>query len=424
MTRSQRELQQILTRKNREAADAGRPYIRNPATLQQIAQATDQKAAARIVEGEATGTPAFIDTTQTAPDENPFELLIWAAYIGTQVCRPYNAERHSEETQSTWAIFRQALAELIEQDSPFISVAQSKATNALPALFKKDLQLDIVGNATAEAGGVSFIIDRYTTLAGGIRTQAYMLSDALLSKFSQTHSPTVELPLREYAEMRGLSASKDRLKDLRKEVAADLEALAAISYRCKEKVKGKYQDSGVIRINGGTAIIKNGIIRWNFNADLIPWLERLPPIDYARETLTADPRTSTYYFSRYLDINYRRNEGKPRVAIIAIKTLLAQTPNIPKIAEVKAIRGSIKQKILEPLFRDLDSIDRLYYDVLDEEKNVVADWRVCDPETVITSYSIRADYSDYPAHPQRVKSREKREKARKDAASVQKKGGD
>ena len=420
MTRSQRELQQILNKRNDEAAALGRPYIRNPATLQQIAQATDPKAAARIVEGEATGTPAFIDTTQTGPDDNPFEVLIWAAYLGTQVCRPYNAERHSEETQSTWAIFRQALAELIEQDSPFIKIAQSKATNALPALFKKDLQLDVMGNATAEAGGVSFMIDKYTTLAGGLRTQAYMLNDALLSKFSQTHTPTVELPLREYAEMRGLSGSKDQLKDLRKEVAADLEALASISYRCKEKVKGKYQDSGIIRINGGTAIIKNGIIRWNFNADLIPWLERLPPIDYARETLAADPRTNQYYFSRYLDLNYRRNEGKVRAPIIAIKTLLQQSPNIPTVEDVKSGRGSIKQKILIPLFRDLDRIDRLLYDVLDENKEIVDDPLKCDPETVISAYSIRVDYSDYPTHPQRVKQRERREKAKKDPAPVQK----
>lgn len=420
MTRSQRELQQILNKRNDEAAALGRPYIRNPATLQQIAQATDPKAAARIVEGEATGTPAFIDTTQTGPDDNPFEVLIWAAYLGTQVCRPYNAERHSEETQSTWAIFRQALAELIEQDSPFIKIAQSKATNALPALFKKDLQLDVMGNATAEAGGVSFMIDKYTTLAGGLRTQAYMLNDALLSKFSQTHTPTVELPLREYAEMRGLSGSKDQLKDLRKEVAADLEALASISYRCKEKVKGKYQDSGIIRINGGTAIIKNGIIRWNFNADLIPWLERLPPIDYSRETLKADPRTNEYYFSRYLDLNYRRNEGKDRAPIIAIKTLLQQSPNIPTVEDVKGGRGSIKQKILSPLFRDLDRIDRLLYDVLDENKEIVDDPLKCDPETVISAYSIRVDYSDYPTHPQRVKQRERREKAKKDPAPVQK----
>lgn len=416
MTRSQRELQLLLKQRNSEAAALGRPYIRNPAMLQQIAQATDPEAAAQIVEGEANGTPAFIDATQTGPDDNPFEILVWTAYLGTQVCRPHN----SEEKQGTWLIFREVIAELIEQDSPFIKIAQSKATNALPALFKKDLQLDVMGNATAEAGGVSFMIDKYTTLAGGIRTQAYMLNDALLSKFSQTHAPTVELPLKEYAEMRGLSGSKDQLKDLRKEVAADLEALASISYRCKEKVKGKYQDSGIIRINGGTAIIKNGVIRWNFNADLIPWLERLPPIDYARETLAADPRTNQYYFSRYLDLNYRRNEGKERAPIIAIKTLLQQSPNIPTVEDVKGIRGSIKQKILVPLFRDLDRIDRLFYEVLDENKAIVEDPLKCDPETVIAAYFIKVDYSDYPSHPQRVKQRERREKKKKSPDPVQK----
>lgn len=411
MTQSQKELLQLLTKTNKAASEIGKPWLRNPTTLRQLVMATDSTAARQILDETKTGSNAFIDATREEKEENPVELLIWEAYMGTLVYR--HQTKDDPEKVSAWAIFRQALAELIEQESPFISVAQSKATNALPALFKKDLQLDIVGNATAEAGGVSFIIDRYTTLAGGLRTQAYMLSDALLSKFSQTHNPIVELPLREYAEMRGLSDSKDRLKDLRKEVAADLEALAAISYRCKEKVNGKFQDSGVIRINGGTAIIKNGIIRWNFNADLIPFLESLPPIDYAKETLTADPRTNIYYFSRYLDLNYRRNEGKPRVDTIAIKTLLAQSPNIPTLQEVKAKRGSIKHKIILPLFRDLDAIDRLFYDVLDENKAIVSDPLSCDPETLISSYFIKVDYSDYPTHQKRVISRDKRAATRK-----------
>jgi len=413
MTQQQKKFLQLLTRYNKEAADAGSPSIRSPELLQKIAQAMNPDAALKIVEAAASEKTAFIDVSEERPLSHipgRIELVLWDAYMGTSVLssKPFR----EEHVDDLWVFFRQALADLIEQENPFIKIAQSKATNALPALFKKDLQLDIMGNATAEAMGVSFIIDGYKTLQAGLRTQAYMLNDALLYKFSQTHSPTVELPLKEYAEMRGLSGTKDQLKDLRKEVAADLEALAAISYRCKEKVKGKYQDSGVIRINGGTAIIKNGIIRWNYNADLIPWLERLPPIDYARETLTADPRTNQYFFSRYLDLNYRRNEGKDRVQIIAIKTLLRQSPNIPTVAEVKSRKASVKQKILVPLFRDLDRIDRLYYDVLDENKNIVEDPLQCDAETVIAKYSIRADYSEYPSHPQRIKLRAKSEKAR------------
>lgn len=413
MTRSQRELAQILTAKNKAAADAGRPWIKSTATLQQIAQATHPDAAARLVEGEKTGTPAFIDTRQTGDDDNPLEVFIWAAYMGTRITskQTYN----KDDPGDPWYLFRQALAELIEQESPFFKIAQSKATNALPALFKKDLQLDMIGNATAEAEGVEFRIANYENLAGGLRTQSYMLFDALLRKFTQTHSPTIELPLREYAELRGLSGSKDQLKDLRKEAVADLEVLAAISYRCKERIKGKLVDSGVIKINGGTAIIKNGIIRWNYNADLVPVLEKLPPADYSRETLKADPRTNQYYFSRYLDLNYRRNEGKDRVNVISVKTLLSKAQNLPKIEDVKKSRGSAKQKIITPFIRDLDNIERLDYYVMDESGQEISDPLALDYETFVKC-SIRVlSYDDYPEHPERVRSRKKREADKKKA---------
>lgn len=415
MTKAKRELKKLLVSVNKESMEANEPHITSPASIfDDLVNAIDDRTAEYIVENISKNR-LTLKTESPQEDGGQIETLIWNIYMSFGAGQNWSTT-DDFTVNGTWAIFRHALALLIEQDTSFISVAQSKATNALPALFRKDLQLDFTGNATAEAGGVSFMIDGYTALAGGLRTQAYMLSDALLSKFSQTHNPDVELPLREYAAMRGISTSKDRLRDLKKEVVADLEALASISYRCKERVKGKLQDSGVIHINGGNAFVRNGVIHWNFNTSLVPWLEQLPPIDYARETLTADPRTNKYYFSRYIDVNYRRNEGKDRVETISIKTLLAQSPNIPTIKEVKDRRGSIKQKILEPLFRDLDAIDRLYYDVLDEEKNVVDDPLSCDPETVISSYSIRVDYSEYPAHPQRVKKRKQREKRSETAA--------
>ena len=123
MTRSQRELQQLLKHRNDEAAAQGRPYIRNPATLQQIAQVTDPQAAAQILEADDDGIPAFIDF-QPGDQDNPIELLIWAAYMGTRVFKRADLEDDGDP----WHIIRQALAELIEQGSPFIKIAQSKAT--------------------------------------------------------------------------------------------------------------------------------------------------------------------------------------------------------------------------------------------------------------------------------------------------------
>lgn len=401
MTQRQKEFLQFLKRENTAADVAGKPSLRNPSTLRQLALSTDSEAAKKIIEAAEAGKFAFIDASPADREANPVEILIWETYMGTLIFS-YNGQT-APEKQSTWAIFRKALAELIEQESPFISIAQSKATNALPALVKKALQLDRLGNATAEANGVEFLIESYSTLSG-VRTQTSMLNDVLLSKFSQTHSQTVELPLKEYAELRNISATKDQLKELRKEVVADLETLAAISYRCKEKINGKYVDSGLIKLNGGTAIVKNGVIRWNYNTDLIPWLERLPPINYAKETLAADPRTNAYYFSRFIDLNYRINEGKSRQDVISIRTFLSKSPNIPKIEDVKQSRNSAKKRIIIPFFRDLDSLERIYYDVIDEDGNIVDDPLSLEYDRFINC-SLHIDYSEYPEHPERLKSR-------------------
>lgn len=409
MTRSQRELLQLLNAKNKEAADAGQARIMNQSTLQRIAQIADPEAAAKIIENCAAGKSTFVEDSNNE-NNNPIEALIWEIYMGSII----NSNKPLNDAQAEfWQVFRQALVELFEQDGPFFKIAQSKATNALPALFKKDLQLDVLGNATAEAEGVEFYIDGYNTLAGGLRTQSYMLFDVLLHKFTQTHSQSIELPLKEYAELRGLSGTANNLKDLRKEVVSDLEALAAISYRCKEKIKGKLIDSGIIKINGGTALIKNGVIRWNYNADLIPVLEKLPPADYSKETLKADPRTNQYYFSRYLDINYRRNEGKDRVNVISIKTLLSKTPNIPRIEEIKKSRQSAKHKIITPFFRDLDNIERLDYYIIDENGQEISDPLALDYESFIKCSIHVLSYDDYPEHPDRVRNRKKREADKK-----------
>ena len=133
-------------------------------------------------------------------------------------------------------------------------------------------------------------------------------------------------------------------------------------------------------------------------------LERLPPMDYSRETLTADPRTNQYFFSRYIDQNYRVNEGRERVSTISIKTLLSKAQNLPTIEEVRKGRHSPKARIIQPFFRDLDNIERLYYDVVGKDGQIIADPTNLDYDTFIQC-SIRVDYSEYETHPERVKKR-------------------
>lgn len=393
MTQYQKALYALLIAENKQSEQNGEPFLRNPRPVfDEISKNTPPDIAKNIIKQYENGT-LFPDEIPSETDKaGRIEIMLWLVYMNAG---------------ANWTIISGALAELIEQGKSFVKMAQNKAINALPALLKTNLQIDVLGNATGDANGVSFIIDGYSANAEALKAQTYMLNDALLIKFTQTHNQTIELPLKEYAEMRGLSGrTKDQLKELRKEVVSSLSLLASISYQCKERIKGKMVDSGIIRINGGTAIVKNGVIRWNYNTDLIAFLEKIPPMDYARETLTADPRTNQYFFSRYIDQNYRMNEGKGRVATISIKTLLSKAQNLPRIEDVRAKRGSPKQKIIQPFFRDLDNIERLYYDVIDAEGNVVQDPLQLSYDDFYKA-SIKVDYSEYDKHPERTRLKQR-----------------
>lgn len=393
MTQYQKALYALLIAENKQSEQNGEPFLRNPRPVfNEISKNTQPDIAKNIIKQYENGT-LFPDKIPSETDKaGRIEIMLWLVYMNAG---------------ANWTIISGALAELIEQGKSFVKMAQNKAINALPALLKTNLQIDVLGNATGDANGVSFIIDGYSANAEALKAQTYMLNDALLIKFTQTHNQTIELPLKEYAEMRGLSGrTKDQLKELRKEVVSSLSLLASISYQCKEKIGGKKVNSGLIRINGGTAIVKNGVIRWNYNTDLIAFLEKIPPMDYARETLTADPRTNQYFFSRYIDQNYRINEGEKRVETISIKTLLSKAQNLPKIEDVRAKRGSPKQKIIQPFFRDLDNIERLYYDVIDAEGNVIQDPLQLSYDDFYKA-SIKVDYSEYDKHPERTRLKQR-----------------
>lgn len=402
MTREQRKLLTLLTRENKLSRDLKEPYIYDDnKAFEEIAAAIDDDS----VEG-------IIAEYKTAEDGNSghIELLLWTIYM-------HNGGAHGKALN--WGKLRGLLYALIEQNSNFIKVSQNKITNAFPALFNADLQIDLEGNATANVKGVNFEIKGFTFGPNGklsLRTQTRMLFDAFLNKYYQVREPSITMPLKEYAELRGKKTTPDALKELRKEVVEDLTVLKFISAQCSEKIKGKRTPSGYIGLCGGTAFIKNGIIYFNFNPDLTKTLNVLAPLDYSKETLKADPRTSVYYFSHYIDRNFRRNEGKKRQNIISVRTLLETTPNIPKIEDIK--RAYVKQRIIQPFFRDLDRINRILYTVVDEKKNVVEDPLKLDYDTFIGCSIIIENYDEYPQHPERIKKRELKKKP------VQKKGGE
>lgn len=375
----------LLYAVNDASKRAGYNYISDTDKFKKMVESISAEAAAAIIADYDSSFGANIEAIKdkSAEAESLVEIFIFIAIFNTPISNKKARE-----------LLQELLLELINFKKKFTTMAQNKAVLALPALNKNELSIDLSGTASAEINGVSFTICDYISQASDLCTQLYYLNDALLIKYAQSHSQTIELPLREYAEMRGLSGSKDQLRRLRQEVASLLPVLASIEYRCREKIEGKYVDSGIVRINGGTAIIHRGVIRWNFNADILASLDRFAPMDYSIDTLKADPRTSQYFFNRYIDENYRLNRGSSRLSTISVKTLLSKTPNIPKYSDVKASRGSPKQRIIKPFFRDLDAIKSLYYDIIDESGKRIENYEELDYKTFI-GCSIKINYDEY-----------------------------
>jgi hypothetical protein len=286
----------------------------------------------------------------------------------------------------------------------------------MASLFADGLQADILGNATASVGNrqnnrVDFMLKNQSTHT--LTATAKKLKDALLKEFADTHSASVNIPLREYAELIGKDPNnKGQMDALRRTVVKDLELLKDISAQYYERINGRYTKSGYIELNGGTAIIKGGVIRWNWNQDIIPSLEKLAPIDYSAETFLADPFTAAYDFSFYIDANYRRNESKDTVNKIKIATLLSKTDKIPDIDEVKQSRSSTKTRVIRPFIDALDSLNRIYYDVYTENGVRVDDPLEMNIEDFRPGYII-IDYSDYPQHPDRIKKRDRKQRQQK-----------
>lgn len=416
MTRTQKTLYSMLMAENKAAQNAGEPFLRNgKQTIGDIIETISEEAAAAIIQELRDGSfnDSFQAHKENASDWNSdgsesreacrMEFLLWEIYL-------------LDYSGIHWEAMQRALLDIAQQTGSFYLAAQNKITNALPGLFKTGLQMNVLGEATGTVGTrksneVNFILRN----AGEheLRTTANMLMDVLLIEFARTHSADVDIPIRQYAQMRGMKLTKSSLDTLTRQAAEDLDTLADIKAQYYENKR----PSGHIELNGGTHIIHRGRILWNWNQHMLPTLEKLAPVDYSKETLMADPRTSTYYFSRYLDVNFRRNEGRDSVNKIYIATLLKRTPYIPDLDKLRAQRASVKNRAIIPFFRDLDAIERIYYDVYTADGRRVDDPLEMDADSFKNGY-ILVDYSDYEGHPERIENRKKRERKAQQARST------
>ena len=299
---------------------------------------------------------------------------------------------------------------LRDQAATFALVPQSKASNALVRINSGVLGVDkLTQCSTITVQDTVFEIAGYP---GKLSTGAMILFDIFLHESRRTGSASIAIPLTDLARMKGRSTSKPALDKLRAETLKQLDELSPIHYRGRSKVKGKWNDSGKIHINGGTAVIINSEVRWNFNQDFSTDVTRLAPMDYPKELWKVDPRTNQFFFGRYIAQNYRLNEGKPGRQRIRMRTLIEQSPNLPSYDAVMSRDRRVKDRIIIPTFRDLDALESIFYKVYTTDGREVIDPDSLDYNTFIDAF-VEIDYSDFPTHAPRISAKQQRTKRAK-----------
>ena len=401
------KLTDLLIHENDTAKLSGFAYLHDgEAIIRQIVAEISDETAAYMVDVLTTDKLAKKRKSDDgARDEHEWlQTILWEIYF-----RGVSSAKEAVK----WQTMQKALADLYDQRTRFYSVSQSRITNAMATLFTNGLQMDIEGNATATVGTrpksrVEFKLVRAHKHT--VRPSAKKLKDYLLKDFQETHSACTSVPLKKYAMDTGKDPeNRNSMIAFRKQVVEDLETLRDISGQYYEKINGRFVKSGYIGLNGGTAAIINGVICWDWSPRLIPELEQMAPIDYSSETFLADTRTAAYDFSSYIDLNYRRNEGKDTVNKIKIATLLSCTDKIPDIDELKHQRASTKTRVIRPFLEALDSLNRILYDVYTKDGELVADPLEMNIDDFRKGYIV-VDYSSYPQHPDRIKKRDKKHK--------------
>lgn len=189
----------------------------------------------------------------------------------------------------------------------------------------------------------------------------------------------------------------------RKQTLAALSELSKIGFQVKER--GKF--SGYIRLNGGTHYIKNGYVYWNWNQDFLPIIDNTYISDFPIEGLATDDKynPNAFYLAVFISNSYRMNEGKPREGKISVKSLIENCPDLKKYQDTERI----KQLLRDPLVRDLDSLEWLNYTWHEPTGEEIENIYDIPSKDFLKCY-IMVDYSEFPKHERRLKSKERKTK--------------
>lgn len=252
-------------------------------------------------------------------------------------------------------------SELIERKRDFATIHQGTSTNALTKLRAtegKTATIDqITGEATIQQGNLILHIPNYAQLTG-LKTSTYQLLDAITIALTEsgTKSPTVVLSVEDYMKRRGL---KDR-KEARKQLTADLDVLLKTSLTWEEKRGKKTTPYAGVNMTDSWAWVdgKKSAIAFTFGQTFYSILRGYPVMPYPTQlqTLNSKKNPNSYYMLRKIAEHKNMNIGKKNADIIAVKTLLENSPFIPSYEEVMAADRALARRIIDPFERDMDAL--------------------------------------------------------------------
>ena len=433
MTREQTALLNHLKKDNKQARANGKAYLTDTKPLEAFCEKIPKDNAKEFL----ARYPAL-----KAEMNADFEQLCWLLYFRCvsntmQVnidkknpSRDFIDVPDTPQNKEFWALLTDILSNLNRMNGAFVEMSQNRVINSFPKTLSIGYQPEIgyENTATSIVTGkqrhqdIKYTLTNYwlndnKTDALTPTVSALKLFRYFLLTFSSNHSQLADIPLREYASIIKDKApeeiSASALKDLKEQVVRDLDFLKNIYYDCQEMENRKWVHSGSISWNGGTALVKQGHIYWNWNTDFIPELERYAPAICNKAIFTAKLNTDEFFFYDLIDTNYRLNEDKPdQLNKIKIRRFLDVCVRIPKYENVK--NREYKKQIIAPFHRIIDELKNIEIAIYNEDgvpRTTPDEW--LNYEEFENGYVV-VDYSDYPVNTVRIEHKRARaEKKRK-----------
>ena len=387
---------------------------------------------------------AFLKEEDKKPDKKPLnneeekkivEIIVALTDI-KDIAREHKSKEYYKLTQIRIELIITALKLLYynneirkKEETPnknYYKMLHSGATNKLTTIKdKKQGKLDEhEGGYKIKEADLTVSIENYEDIIAKLGASTYKLLDVLTIKLTEKNhykpkeganiNNEVEISIEEYLEMQNKTISKPNKDKQRLLLKNDLQLLYNISIEGKDKNK-----EFKFRIcSGQIKDIKKGIIYFSFSPKLAEYLVKSQIMQYPRAILSINVQLNpnTCFFHRKLALHKGINQNRPQAEIIAVKTLLNCSPEMPSYEDIKDI-GGLEQRIIRPFERDLNAIEELEWKyckskglpLTDTEKKQIKDYQF------FKDLYIKFNLNNYPEIENNEKTKnEQREKAKQE----------